>query len=122
MTTGERIVKRRKELGLQQKDLAERMGVTAPTVSAYERDVKTPKLTTLQRFAAALHCSVSDLVDVEADTPTEEQPPAASPVERVGAAMNQLNATGQAVAADFVEGLAEVPKYQAQREKPPEGT
>lgn len=62
MTTGEKIRKRRIELGITQKDVAKMIGTTNAYVSAVEkqkRDVK--KETRLAKFAEALQCSVNDL-------------------------------------------------------------
>lgn len=62
MTTGEKIKKRRLELGITQKDVARMIGTTNAYVSAIEkqkRDVK--KETRLTKFAEALKCSVDDL-------------------------------------------------------------
>ena len=62
MTTGEKIRKRRLELGITQKDVAKMIGTTNAYVSAVEkqkRDVK--KETRLAKFAEALKCSVNDL-------------------------------------------------------------
>ncbi|WP_455599606.1 helix-turn-helix transcriptional regulator [Cloacibacillus sp.] len=113
---GDNIKKLRKEKGLTQTDLAKKVGVTMQAISHYETNRANPSMENLRRIAATLGCSVSDLADLPADTPTEEQPPAVSLLERIDAAANKLNAPGQAVAADFVEGLAEVPKYQRGKE------
>lgn len=62
MTAGEKIRKRRLELGIKQKDVARMIGTTNSYVSAVEkqkRDVK--KETRLVKFAEALQCSVNDL-------------------------------------------------------------
>ena len=62
MTAGEKIRKRRLELGITQKDVAKMIGTTNAYVSAVEkqkRDVK--KETRLAKFAEALQCSVNDL-------------------------------------------------------------
>ena len=62
MTAGEKIRKRRIELGIKQKDVARMIGTTNSYVSAVEkqkRDVK--KETRLAKFAEALQCGVNDL-------------------------------------------------------------
>lgn len=62
MTAGEKIRKRRLELGITQKDVATMIGTTNAYVSAVEkqkRDVK--KETRLAKFAEALQCSANDL-------------------------------------------------------------
>ena len=62
MTAGEKIRKRRLELGIRQKDIARMIGTTNSYVSAVEkqkRDVKKEKR--LEKFAEALQCSLDDL-------------------------------------------------------------
>ena len=63
MTIGENIKKARKAAGLTQKELGERMGVKAGTVSAFEKDRTYAKLSTLEKFADALDIPVTDLLD-----------------------------------------------------------
>lgn len=54
MTRGERIKKCRKEAGLTQKQLAERMNVTTSLIGQYEAGHKIPTPGALERIAAAL--------------------------------------------------------------------
>lgn len=61
-TLGKRIREYRAKRGLQQQELALILGVTSPTISNIERDIKTPSLKTLVKIAHALHCSIEDLV------------------------------------------------------------
>lgn len=62
MTTGEKIKKRRLELGITQKDVAKMIGVTGAYVSAVEKQKRNVnKETRLVKFAEALQCSVNDL-------------------------------------------------------------
>ena len=67
MTTGEKIRKRRLELGVRQKDIARMIGTTSAYVSAVEKQKRgVKKETQLAKFAEALECSVDDL---RADAP-----------------------------------------------------
>lgn len=67
MTTGEKIRKRRLELGITQKDVARIIGTTNAYVSAVEKQKRSVKKETrLEKFAEALQCSVNDL---KSDTP-----------------------------------------------------
>jgi len=50
--------------GLSQQELAERVGIPQPHVSAMESGVKFPNLLTVLRLAVALECKVTDLVRV----------------------------------------------------------
>lgn len=62
MTTGEKIKKRRLELGITQKDVARMIGTTGAYVSAVEKQKRgVKKETRLVKFAEALECSVDDL-------------------------------------------------------------
>lgn len=62
MTTGEKIKKRRLELGITQKDVARMIGTTNAYVSAVEKQKRgVKKETRLAKFAEALQCSVNDL-------------------------------------------------------------
>ena len=61
MSTGENIRAARMRAGMTQAQLAEKLGVTPQNVSLYERDIKKPKVETLQKIAAALGAAVSDL-------------------------------------------------------------
>ena len=57
-TLGSRLRHRRKEKKLTQVQLADRAGITQPTLSAIERNqTETPYGPTLLRLAAALECS-----------------------------------------------------------------
>ena len=62
MTTGEKIRKRRLELGIRQKDVARMIGTTSAYVSAVEKQKRSVKKETrLAKFAEAIQCSVNDL-------------------------------------------------------------
>lgn len=62
MTTGQRIRAARKNAGLTQKELGEKLGVAYQTLAQWENDLRNPKYETLQRIAAALEVSASDLM------------------------------------------------------------
>ena len=65
MTAGEKIRKRRIELHVKQKDLANRIGVTAAFVSAIESGKRRCKERWLFRIATVLDCTIYDLQDDE---------------------------------------------------------
>lgn len=54
MTTGQRIRLARKQAGMTQKELAAKLGISYVGVSQWERDVRNPKMETLQRIASAI--------------------------------------------------------------------
>jgi transcriptional regulator with XRE-family HTH domain len=60
----ERVKARRKELGLTQVQMAERLGVTQPTYAGFESGRFDPGLKTIYRIADALETTVHDLMPV----------------------------------------------------------
>lgn len=58
LTASEMLRAMRRESGLSQREFAARVGTSGPTIAAYERGHKEPKLSTLERFAARLGVSV----------------------------------------------------------------
>ena len=69
----DRISRRRKELALTQKQLAERLHVTDKTVSRWETGKQIPDALTMQEIAKALDLSVSELYGVEEETKGEQK-------------------------------------------------
>lgn len=70
MTIGKRIQALRKEKGLTQKELGEKLGVSASMIGQYETDLRKPKIETLEKISAALGVAVSDIVDVSTISPS----------------------------------------------------
>lgn len=61
MTVGERIQKARKQAGMKQSDLAEKLGIATITIGQYERDKRQPRLEQLEAIAKALGVSTAYL-------------------------------------------------------------
>ena len=62
MTAGEKIRKRRLELGIKQKDVARMIGTSNAYISAVEKEKRgVKKEAKLAKFAEAFECSVDDL-------------------------------------------------------------
>lgn len=61
MTTGKRIQQARKNAKLSQKELGEKLGVSASMIGQYENDLRNPKTETLVKIANALNVNVSEL-------------------------------------------------------------
>lgn len=59
------ICKRRKELGMTQKELAERLGITDRAVSKWENGRCMPDLSLLQPLSRILNVSINDLLSGE---------------------------------------------------------
>lgn len=61
MTTGKRIQQARKRAGLSQKQLGERLGLSASMIGQWENDLRNPKAETLLRIAKALRVGIGVL-------------------------------------------------------------
>ncbi|WP_197137292.1 helix-turn-helix domain-containing protein [Crateriforma conspicua] len=60
----ERVIARRKELGLTQLDMAERLRITQPTYSSIERGRRIPGIDTLAKIADALEIDPAQLLTI----------------------------------------------------------
>lgn len=67
MHIGETIVAIRKEKGMSQAELAQKMGVKPQTISQYERGIKNPKPSTIKKFADALGVDAAELYAANAE-------------------------------------------------------
>lgn len=116
MTTGQLIKAARKKAGMTQAQLAEKLGISYVGVSQWENDLRNPKLDTLQRIASALGVPVQELIsDWEAVDKEEFKRVfiyGEGIKDRIDAALDRLNDEGQEKAAERVEELTEIPKYQ----------
>ena len=65
MTTGERIQKARKAAKLSQKELGDKLGVSASMIGQYENNLRKPKLERVLAIANALGVNPSDIADVQ---------------------------------------------------------
>lgn len=64
-TLGTMIAALRKEKGMTQLELAEKMGVTDKAVSKWERDLSCPDVNTIPRLAELFGISVDELMQVK---------------------------------------------------------
>jgi transcriptional regulator with XRE-family HTH domain len=64
-TIGQYVKARREELGVNQEELAKRIGVTPTTISLYESGKRKPDLDTLKQIATVLKTSLAFLLDIE---------------------------------------------------------
>lgn len=67
------ILRRRKELGLTQEELAERVGTTKQMVSKYEKCQRSPKVQMANAFASALETTLDKLLEVEPRTTDDDR-------------------------------------------------
>lgn len=66
-TLGMMIAELRKEQGMTQKELANKMGVTDKAVSKWERDLSYPDIKSLPNLALLLNVSVDELMQFKKD-------------------------------------------------------
>lgn len=73
-TLGTMIAELRKQHGMTQLELAEKMGVTDKAVSKWERDLSCPDINSLPKLAEILDVSVEELMQIkkEAETPVNK--------------------------------------------------
>lgn len=73
-TLGTMITELRKQHGMTQLELAEKMGVTDKAVSKWERDLSCPDINSLPKLAEILDVSVEELMQIkkEAETPVNK--------------------------------------------------
>ena len=115
---GNRIKEVRKSKGITQKELAEKLGVTPQAVSQFEKnDSKKFNISTLQSIAAALDCSIKDLVDTDQipEINVRMESVKDSPDQRLISYMmikaTQLNRMGYNALANYLELLVNTEKY-----------
>lgn len=70
VTIGEKIRSLRKEKGLTQKELGEKLGVSASMIGQYETSVRKPKYETVEKIAAVLGVHITDIVDMSDISPS----------------------------------------------------
>ena len=107
---------------MTQAQLAEKAGVAAITIQQYELGKRQPRLAQFQAIASALGVPVQDLIsDWEAVDKEEFKRVfiyGEGIKDRIDAALDRLNDEGQEKAAERVEELTEIPKYQRQKSAP----
>lgn len=64
-TFGSMVAELRKEKGMTQADLAEKMGITDKAVSKWERDLSYPDIASIPRLAEFLGVSVDELLSLK---------------------------------------------------------
>lgn len=70
-TFGNMVAALRKEKGMTQLELAEKMGVTDKAVSKWERDLSFPDVSSIPKLAEILGVSVDELMQVKAESKEE---------------------------------------------------
>ena len=72
-TLGAMIAELRKQHGMTQLELAEKMGVTDKAVSKWERDLSCPDVSSLPRLAEVFGISVDELMQVKSESKEEKE-------------------------------------------------
>ena len=74
MTIGQKIKATRKNAGLTQKELAQKMGLSFQSIAQWENDLRKPKIETLKKIADALECPIDTFTvdDLSKEIPSPE--------------------------------------------------
>ena len=115
MTQGEMIKKLRKEQGITQKELANRLGLAPQNIAQWETGKRNPKFETLQKLAAALNIDISNFIDYS------EPPEKLGSIEEAQEAfidtdleeiIEKLNINGKKKLTVYAEDLSKIPEYR----------
>lgn len=91
--TGALIARQRKELGLTQKALAEKLQLSDRTISKWERGAGFPDVSLIEPLADALNLTVLELIHGQLETPAPEQESSAREMLNVCRPQMEQNAT-----------------------------
>ena len=95
MTTGQRIKAARKRIGLTQKELGDKLGISYQSIAQWENDLRKPKQETLIRISRALQVHLRDLTDSSIWSEFDKEfPNKSEEVSRYEAWENYLNSIG----------------------------
>lgn len=142
MTTGQRIKAARKNAGMTQAELADKLCIPYQSVSQWERNTRNPKIETLNRIAAALGVEALELVPEEKQSdhfsseryvresmdkgapyvPEWSGPPPTAENRRAHLLAlydHVLSVGGQKVVLEAIEIIAGNPVYQREDWRPP---
>lgn len=121
MSIGEQIRKYRIEMGLSQKELGEKLGVSQAMIAQYENGKRKPKLETQREIAYAIGIPLSKLNEklpyyVDNDTKEGNELLVKNLIAdgikmNIITAFNKLNYIGQKEAEKRVTELTEIPRY-----------
>lgn len=96
-TIGTRIAQKRKNYGMTQEELANKLGVSSQAVSKWENDVSCPDITLLPNLAQVLDCTVDELLTGKTDEvmllPTSQR----KPLEELTLRIKVLSSAGDKV-------------------------
>ena len=104
-TFGATVAALRKERGMTQLELAERMGVTDKAVSKWERDLSLPDTASLPKLAETLGVTVDELMLGKPAGPAADASPAPSEAARLVPLILQGVALAMGVAVTVLSAL-----------------
>lgn len=119
----------RKQSGLSQSQLAQKVGISEISIRKYENNERKPKIETLVKIASALNITLSDLLDTPtvaipdnwitlfAGNPSHEillSPEEKKLQSRLDCAFRTLNLSGKMKLTDYAQDLTEIEKYVKQ--------
>lgn len=132
MNISDKLKDARKNAGLTQAQLAEKLGITAQSYSQYETGKRHPKLITIEKIAAALKVPLNVLLDGNWQLYTEEinsslgnVSDAISQVVGLGEGImqdkiienfNNVNPDGKQKIFEYSQDISENPKYRKDTE------
>ena len=82
-TFGERLTKLRKEKGLTQNDIADKVGVSAQAVSKWEKDLASPDIDVLLKLSEIFEISMDELLGKEKKTVELNEKPSKKDIEKM---------------------------------------
>jgi len=71
-TFAEKVKDARAALEMTQGELAEKIGISVNAVSSYEKGIKTPRASTMEKLAAVLQVSITFLTDDTCEDPLKD--------------------------------------------------
>jgi DNA-binding helix-turn-helix protein len=112
MSIGERIKKRRQELGLSAEDVANKLGISPATIYRYESNyINSMKVDKLTAIATVLHVSESYLMGWDDKNIISTETIPNSKEDRLILSFRQLNIEGQEKVLEYVDDLVSSNKY-----------
>lgn len=115
VTTGEKIRQARKEAGLTQKELGEKLKVSQAAIAQYENEKSNLQLHTIRKIADALDCSVNTLIDDWSAYPLDERKDFflyGGKIASISSNIKQLTFEAMNKVEEYTKDLLEIPKYR----------
>ena len=115
VTTGEKIRQTRKEAGLTQKELGEKLKVSQAAIAQYENEKSNLQLHTIRKIADALDCSVNTLIDGWSSYPLDERKDFflyGGKIASISSNIKQLTFEAMNKVEEYTKDLLEIPKYR----------